>query len=134
MPNVMDYVESREDLADDKAVFSGISFGEAYTWPLLALERRFKTAVLCAGGLPIHKEPAMADGINYLPDIKIPVLMIDGKYDTVFPASVREPIAKFIGARELKQVELHAGHGFFPRNDFIREVTNWLDAHLGPTR
>lgn len=132
LSNVLDYVETRDDLDSDAVMFSGVSFGEAYTWPLLALEKRLKGAILCSGGLPFHKEPAMADGIHYLPEITIPVTLINGTHDTMYPQSTRDPVRKFIGSSDFKQVELEAGHFPFPRNDYIREVTDWCDKHLGP--
>ena len=57
--------------------------------------------------------------------------LINGIHDTMYPQSTRDPGRKFIGSTDFKQVELEAGHFPFARNDYIREVTDWCDEHLG---
>ena len=52
---------------------------------MLAIEPRFKTAVLNVSGLRFQKGFPEVEPINFLSRIKIPVLMLNGRYDFYFP-------------------------------------------------
>ena len=74
------------------------------------------------------------DPVNFLPRVKIPVLMLSGKYDSVFPYELSQtPFAQLLGSPPglKKQVVFEGGH-FLPRPMMVRESLNWLDQYLGP--
>ncbi len=78
-----------------------------------------------------------SDPFNFVTHVTIPILMLSGRYDTIFPLeSSQRPLFQFLGtpARDKKQVIYAGGHGAFPRPDAVRECLDWLDRHLGPVR
>lgn len=78
-------METREDFATDQVTFIGFSYGAIVGPLVVAVEDRFKAAVLISGGvLPIFGHP-MYDLVNYLPRITQPVLYVTGRFDPIFP-------------------------------------------------
>ncbi len=66
-----------------------------------AVEERPKTAIILAGGLNGLGRPE-ANQINYVTRVKMPTLMLVGKYDTVFPYG-RKPMFDFLGTPDEAQ-------------------------------
>ncbi len=60
--------------------------------------------------------------------------MLSGQFDSMIPVANAERYFALIGApaSQKKHVVAIGGH-FIPRDLLIREVLDWLDAHLGPT-
>ena len=104
----------------------------------LAQDERYKVAVLRLGGLVLLPLPAVFDPITFVSRVKIPVLMINGKYDYLFPYHAAQlPMFEGLGTPlEDKRLVLlesdHSVHGH--RNVMIRETLDWLDRYLGPVR
>jgi len=48
---------------------------------MLALEKRFQVAVLWFGGCDTYSVLPEADPMNFAPRVKIPILMLNGRYD-----------------------------------------------------
>ena len=72
--------------------------------------------------------------INFLPRIKLPVLMLNGRYDHYFPVeSAQLPFFRLLGTppQRKRQVISEGGH-FVPRTQLISEVLDWLDRYLEP--
>ena len=116
-----------------RVAFRGTSFGASEALPLLALEERTKTAVLAHGGLPYRPVPEEVDPVNYLPQVTIPVLMLNGAYDYVFPVETnQEPLFELLGTpqSDKEKKEFDAGH-VLPWVVLGRETLAWLDQHLG---
>ena len=133
---VIDALAKRSDIDSTRLAYLGYSFGASTAFPLLGLESRVKTAVLEAAGLSaIHVGvPPEADAINYAPRVTIPVLMIGGRQDYLFPLETSQvPLFNRLGtpAADKKHVVYEGGHGQFPRSAMIREVLGWLDKYLG---
>jgi hypothetical protein len=97
----LDYIETRRDLDRDKLVFFGASQGAGYAGIPLALDARMKTAILQGGGLPTVAEadlPGEVRVLNFLPRVRIPVLMLNGKHDFFNPVEeVQKPLFQFPG-------------------------------------
>ena len=76
------------------------------------------------------------DPWNYVPRIKVPVLMLNGHDDWLFPVeSSQVPMFKALGTpeKDKKHVIYPGGHvDFVDRMDVIKEALNWLDHYLGP--
>jgi alpha-beta hydrolase superfamily lysophospholipase len=116
----------------------GFSAGAAQALLLPTVEKRIKAAILSSGGfqLTVHYLPE-ADPFNFVSHLTIPVLMLNGRYDSAFPLeSSQRPLFSFLGspANEKKHVIYEDGHGAFPRPDAVRECLDWLDKYLGPVR
>lgn len=131
----IDYLETRPDIRKDQVGFYGASMGANFG-PFLALEGRIKVAVLADGAFPSGPRRPEADPINFAPRVKIPVLMINGRYDFVFPVDkVQRPMFRWFGApeKDKRHVILDTTHySLVARNEVVREVLGWLDQYLGP--
>ena len=98
-----------------------------------AVEPRIKVNVLVLGGLDFQRSLPEVEVINFLPRVKQPTLMLNGKYDFFFPVqSSQEPLYRFLGSKkeEKKHLIYETGHNI-PRNELIKEMLNWLDEYLG---
>jgi len=134
----IDYLETRTDVDGAKLAYMGHSLGSQIAPLVLSMERRLAVAVLLSGGLtPYFGKLPEANVINFLPRVKTPVLMVNGKYDSIMPVSVaQEPMFQRLAtpAADKRHVTLDTGHAVtLPevRNDLIREVLDWLDRYLG---
>ena len=76
----IDYLETRSDIDTTKLGFLGWSWGGEIGAVIPAVEERLKVNILVVGGFTGRAYPE-ADPINYVPRIKIPVLMLNGRYD-----------------------------------------------------
>ena len=134
----LDYLETRDDIDAAKIGYVGTSFGASYALPLLAIERRFKAALLVSGGLTNQEiVPPITDSINYAPRITIPVLMLSGKFDNFFSVKAsQEPLFNLLGTppKDKRYAALEYGHAFPPRDKLINETVTWLDKYLGPVK
>jgi len=131
----IDYLETRQDIDCDKLAYYGVSWGGWIGAIITAVEERLKASVLLAGGLEWLKPPA-ANPINYVTRVKIPTLMINGKYDTSFlyETSIK-PMFDLLGTPdEHKELKLYETDHIPPRNEFIKETLAWLDRYLGPVK
>lgn len=71
--------------------------------------------------------------MNFLPRIHMPVLMLSGKYDSVFPYELSQlPFLHLLGtpAADKRHVVFEGGH-FLPRPQMVKESLDWLDRYLG---
>lgn len=137
----LDFLESREDLQKDNRAYLGASLGARLGIVFLALDNRFRTAVLVNGGFhpaPKRFRAPEVDEINYAPRVRLPVLMINGRDDFTFPLEISQrPLFQLLGTpADQKRHSLYSrGHGGSERsNQELREILGWLDEHLGKTR
>lgn len=130
----VDYLESRNDINKNKLAYYGYSWGARLGTFVGAIENRFQTLILMHGGLPKDPRRPETDEINFVTHVKMPVLMINGKYDHVFPVETsQKPMFQLLGTAEKDKVYLlfEGGHTS-PREDVIKVVLDWLDRYLGP--
>ena len=135
MGQLLDYLATRPDIRADGFAWAGVSFGSSVTLPVLAMEPRFKVAVLQLAGLPYRDLLPEVDPVNFVSRIKIPVLMLEGRYDHLFPVEQsQEPMMALLGSPpdQKRSVLFDAGHGPLPRGQVIHETLGWLDKYLGP--
>jgi len=137
----IDYLETRKEIDTRKLAYHGFSLGGSGPAGVLALEDRVKVAVLEAGGLdPSPSRPLPeADPLNFLPRIRMPVLMLSGRHDTTFPVEFSQvPMFRLLGTpdKDKRHVILEGSHAVIltARNEVIRETLDWLDRYLGPVR
>ena len=77
-----------------------------------------------------------ADPMNFAPRVKVPMLMLNGRYDFGEPLETcQEPMFQALGtaAQDKKHVLYETGHvpDLLP---LIKETLNWLDHYLGPVK
>lgn len=129
----IDYLETRKDIQADKIGYLGWSWGGFMGGIIPAVETRIKAIVLNVGGMEMHKALPEADQINFLPRIKQPILMLNGKHDMFFPVETSlKPMFQFLGTlKENKKLIIFDSGHLVPRSDFVRESLQWFDTHLG---
>ena len=132
----IDYLETRPDIAHDKLAFFGVSLGGNRASIVLAVEPRFKTAILWSGGLPLFAYAPEVDPINFAPRVKTPLLMLNGRDDFTFPIETsQEPLFRLLGTpAEHKVRGLYDGGHVFPFSRMIKDSLDWLDRYLGVPR
>jgi dienelactone hydrolase len=130
----LDYLQTRDDIARGAYGYLGMSYGGSRPLPLLALEDRLKAAVIYLGGFPHGTWPQIADPVNYVPRIRLPFLMLAGRFDAFRPFEISQrPLYDLIGTPEehKKLLVYERGHGPLPRAATMREIADWFDEYLG---
>ncbi len=79
----IDFLETREDIDNQKLAFYIMSTGGRLGAIIPAVEKRLQTSIILAGGLTGRGRPE-ANQINYVSRVKTPTLMLCGKYDSVY--------------------------------------------------
>ena len=134
----VDYLESRPDIDPSRIAYIGASWGAGSAPIFLAVEPRFKAAVLEDGGFFVTPPLPEMNAVNYAPRVHIPVLMINGRYDYFFPLELaQKPLFNLLGtpAVDKRHVILEASHDVTPlRQVLMRETLDWLDKYLGPVQ
>jgi dienelactone hydrolase len=132
----LDYLETRSDIDREKLGFYGYSWGARIGAIVGGVEERFRVLILAHGGLPAEPRPPAVDELNFLPRVKVPVLMINGRYDHVFPVELsQKPFFERLGTPpgDKTYLPLAGGHSS-PRNELIQAVLGGLDRYLGPVQ
>lgn len=99
----------------------------------LAQEPRIRAATLAESGLPAGDMPPEIDPLNFASRVRIPVLMLNGRYDFVRPMDTAQlPLFRLLGSRpnEKRLVWFDSGHMGQP-NQYIKETLDWFDRYLG---
>ena len=105
----------------------------------LAVERRWRAAVLLDGGFdPVPTRPEIRQS-GYAPRVRIPVLMINGSFDASYQIEAsQKPLFTLLGtpAADKRHVVYPTGHSVFTgyRNQAIRNILDWLDRYQGPVQ
>ncbi len=131
----LDYLASRPDINSRRVAYQGFSWGGLVAPIVLAVENRFAAAVVVLGGLdPWARPRPEVDLPNYAPRVKLPVLMLNGRYDLVFPLeSSARPLFERLGTPPGDKVlRVYESDHMVPRAELIRESLAWLDRYLGP--
>jgi serine/threonine protein kinase/predicted esterase len=132
----IDYLETREDIDSEKIAYYGMSWGAWMGAYIPAVEERLKANIMLAGGFDlINARPRPeASEMNYVSRVKIPTLMINGRYDSAFNYETSiKPMFDLLGTPdEHKELKLYETDHIPPRNEFIRDILDWLDKYLGP--
>jgi formylglycine-generating enzyme required for sulfatase activity/dienelactone hydrolase/tRNA A-37 threonylcarbamoyl transferase component Bud32 len=130
----VDYLQTRSDIDHNRLAYFGVSMGAAIGPVALAVEKRFKTAVLWSGGFATTPaETAEDDPFNFAPRVTTPVLMLNGRDDFTFPVETSQaPMFQMLGTppADKRRVEYPGGH-IFPFARMIKDTLDWLDKYLG---
>ena len=99
-----------------------------------AVEDRLKVSILVTAGISTGY-PEISQ-INYLPRIRIPVLMLNGKYDFSIPFETNVKVFfDHLGTPEQdKRLCAYETDHYVPKGELIKESLNWLDRYLGPVK
>ena len=127
----VDYLETRPEVATGRLAYYGLSWGGAMGGLMPAVEPRIKVSVLYVAGLDVEPARPEVDPINFLPRIRIPTLMINGRYDFFFPLETSQiPMFRRLGTPpDQKRHVVEEGSHFVPRARLIQEILSWLDKY-----
>jgi len=123
----LDYLETRNDIDTDNIFYLGMSYGALFNTHTLLFENRYKGAILYVGGVfPTY--PPLVDGINHMPRINTPFLMLNGEQDYLVPKSAAMYFYQSTGTpeKDKKIVFYDSGHWPLPRNQMIKETLDFI--------
>jgi eukaryotic-like serine/threonine-protein kinase len=131
----VDYLDTRTEIDTGRLAYYGLSWGGHLGAMIPAVETRLKASVLLGGGLTGWGRPEV-NAVNYVGRVKVPTLMMGGKYDVQNPPETRQkPMYDLLGTRlQDKQIKFYETDHFIPRNEYIKETQAWLDRYLGPVK
>ena len=131
----VDYLETRQDTAVGKLAYLGVSQGAADGVIFVALEDRFQAVVFLVGGFFLMPTAAGEDQMDFLPRMKQPVLMVNGKYDFTFPPDqAQAPMFEMIGTAPVDKYRkvLETPHDVTElKPELSKAVLEFLDKYLG---
>ncbi len=136
LARTLDYIQTRSDLDSNRIAYYGVSWGAALGPIFAATEPRFKTALWIGGGFEYERTLPEVDPFNFTPHVKMPVLMVNGRYDFFFPKeTTQDPMFRVLGTpeKDKRHVVFESGH-VPPPDMLIKEVLYWLDRYLRPVR
>jgi len=128
----IDFLETRKDIRSDRIGLLGISWGGSQAPYALAIEPRIKAAALYSAGYQAAPARAEVELFNYTPRVRVPTLMINGRYDTVFPYETSQvPFFNHLGtAKDEKRTVLSENGHIVSMNVMARESQAWFDRYL----
>ena len=106
-----DYLETRQDIDNNRLAYYSLSMG-AFFGPIpVALEPRIKVAVFASGGLRFNFPPEIQPA-NFMPRVKIPVLLVNGREDFQVPYDRQRRFFELLGTppEHKRHVALDGGH------------------------
>jgi len=130
----VDFLETRPDIQKAGVAYYGLSSGATMGTLILALEPRFKAGILIGGGMVGDNVIPEVDLLNFAPRVLAPTLMLNGRYDFVYPPDASQvPLFRLLGTPEgqKRHVQFDSGH-MPPIQDVMREILDWLERNLGP--
>jgi dienelactone hydrolase/predicted Ser/Thr protein kinase len=131
----VDYLEIRPEIDASKLAYIGLSWGGRMGPLIAAVDNRVKALILLIGGMRGEGRPE-ASPVSYVRRVKIPALMLNGRYDFTFPFEVQvKPLFDMLGTPPgQKALKVYETAHFIPQNELIKEVLAWLDKYLGPVK
>jgi cephalosporin-C deacetylase-like acetyl esterase len=129
----IDYLDTRTDIDKTNHAFIGHSMGGRLGGIIPAVEDRLSANIIIVGGFSGKAFPE-AEEINYVSRVKIPTLMLNGRFDNQFPYETAVlPFFNLLGTPEKdKKIIIYETDHYVPRSEMIRETLNWLDKYLRP--
>jgi dienelactone hydrolase len=129
----IDYLETRDDVDADRLAYFGYSWGGMLAPITLAVEPRFRAAVVLVGGLSALPTQPEVDPFNFVTRVALPVLMLNGEYDMIHPVEeAARPMFELLATPpdDKRLFVSPVGHiVMYP--DMIGETLGWLDRYLG---
>jgi serine/threonine protein kinase/dienelactone hydrolase len=131
----VDYLQTRRDIDGQRLAYLGVSWGGRYGAIIPAVEERLAASVLVCGGMWGGPRREVNE-INYVGRVKLPTLMLNGKYDMTFPYELTvKPMFDLLGTPlDKKELKRYDTDHYIPRNEFVKETLVWLDRYLGPLK
>jgi predicted esterase len=133
----IEYLNTQFDINSNKLAYVGVSLGSAEGVILTTLlQDKLRAAILLDGGFFLGKLPPGVDQVDFVHRLKLPVLMVNGRYDFSFPLDkAQNPLFAMLGTaeNEKRHVVMESPHDVtVQRGELVKEVVAWLDKYLGP--
>ncbi len=127
----VDYLETIPEVTTAQLAYYGVSWGGEMGGLMPAIEPRIKVSILQVAGLSFAAAQPEVDPVNFLPRIRIPTLMVNGRYDFYFLIATSQlPMFRLLGTPEAdKRHVIEEGSHFVPRVRMIQEALAWLDKY-----
>jgi len=132
----LDYLATRSDIDSNKLAYLGVSMGSA-TGVIIStlLQDRLKTSIFLDGGYFLFPPTPGNDQADFAPRLKMPVLMVNGRYDYAFSLDrAQNPLFAMLGtpAADKRHLVLDTPHDVTQqRPQLVKAVLDWLDHYLG---
>ena len=132
----IDYLETRTDIDIDKIGFYGVSWGGRMGAIIPAVEDRLAINILIVGGFTAQNPYPEATEINYVSRVRIPTLMLNGRYDPDFDLNKQViPFFNLLGTPETdKRLCIYETGHYISQRNMIKEVLGWMDKYFGPVK
>jgi dienelactone hydrolase len=132
----LDYLATRSDIDSSKLAYLGVSMGSAKGVILSTLlQDRLKTSIFLDGGYFLFPPTPGNDQADFAPRLKMPVLMVNGRYDYSFSLDrSQNPLFAMLGtpAGAKRHLVLDTPHDVTEqRPQLVKAVLDWLDHYLG---
>jgi serine/threonine protein kinase len=130
----IDYLETRPEFDKKKLAFYGFSRGAESGPIFVSLDKRIQLSIWQSGGLLNRKYLPEINPLNFAPRVKIPVLMLNGRYDSKFDVeSQQKPLFLSLGTPVKDKIHLiyESGHPLWPLRDWMMDILSWLDKYWG---
>jgi serine/threonine protein kinase/dienelactone hydrolase len=132
----LDYLSKRSDIDNSKLAYLGVSMGSAEGMIYATLlQNRLKTAIFLDGGYFLDPPPPGGDQADFAPRMKLPLLMVNGRYDYVFSVNLSQnPMFAMLGTppADRQHILLETSHDVTEqRPQLVKAVLDWLDHYLG---
>ena len=132
----LDYLATRPDIDSGRLGYLGVSMGSASGSIITSLlQPRLKTAVFLDGGFFLDPPTRGGDQADFVTRLKIPVLMVNGRYDFTFPLDqAQNPFFAMLGTppADKSHLILDTPHDVTQRRpQLTHAVLDWLDRYLG---
>ncbi len=132
----LDYLATRPDIDNTRLGYLGVSMGSADGAILVSLlQPRLKTAIFLDGGYFLDRPTPGGDQAEFVSRIRIPTLMVNGRYDFTFPLEqAQNPFFAMLStpAADKSHVVLDTPHDVTQqRPQLVHAVLDWLDRYLG---
>ncbi len=99
------------------------------------LQDRLKTSIFLDGGYFLFPPTPGNDQADFAPRLKMPVLMVNGRYDYAFSLDrAQNPLFAMLGtpAADKRHLVLDTPHDVTEqRPQLVKAVLDWLDLYLG---
>jgi len=132
----LDYLETRDDIDMDRLAYVGLSWGAGSRAVFAAIDDRWDAVIFVGGGIDERVHPTVPEAlnVNFIPYIRVPTLLLNGRQDEEHPWLTRGlPFWELLG--EPKELVLADNEGHVPSLEIrIPAINDFLDRRLGPLR
>jgi hypothetical protein len=112
-----------------------MSWGPIIGTILTSVDTRIKTSVFVSGGLRATGRPEV-NMSNFIRRVTIPTLMLNGKYDSVFPFDfyIKPMYESLSTLKQDKKLVLFDTDHIPPHDGMVSETLAWFDKYLGKVK